>query len=123
VLDEFGRTGILLAFAVLFPSLPLMISFGLRKLNIRPRHPDPIKDDIYECGVETEGDTWVQFNFRYYLVALLFVVFDVEVIFLYSWAVAFGNILVPGFIAGMVFIAIIVLGYLYDWRKGGLEWR
>jgi NADH-quinone oxidoreductase subunit A len=123
VLDEFGRTGILLLFAVLFPSLPLLISFGLRIFRIRPKAPDPIKTDIYECGVETEGDSWVQFNFRYYLVALLFVVFDVEVVFLYSWAVAFGDILVPGFIAGMTFIAILVLGYLYDWRKGGLEWR
>jgi NADH-quinone oxidoreductase subunit A len=79
--------------------------------------------DTYECGVETEGDSWVQFNFRYYLVALVFVVFDVEVIFLYAWAVAYGDVLVPGFVAVMVFLAILVLGYLYDWRKGGLEWR
>jgi NADH-quinone oxidoreductase subunit A len=100
-----------------------MISFLFRKLNIRPEAPDPVKLDTYECGVETEGDTWVQFNFRYYLVALVFVVFDVEVVFLYSWAVAFDSILVPGFVAMMTFLAILVLGYVYDWRKGGLEWR
>ena len=124
MLNEYGYIAILLAFAVLFPSLPLLISFLLRKLNMRPEAPDPVKMDTYECGVETEGDSWVQFNFRYYLVALLFVVFDVEAIFLYAWAVAYGgDLLVPSFAAVMLFLAILVLGYVYDWRKGGLEWR
>ena len=123
MLDEFGRTGILLLFAVLFPSLPLMISFLLRRLRIRPDAPDPVKSDTYECGVETEGDSWVQFNFRYYLIALIFVVFDVEVVFLYSWAVAFPGHLVVGFVEAMTFIAILVLGYVYAWRKRALEWR
>ncbi len=124
MLNEYGYIAILLAFAVLFPSLPLLISFLLRKLNLRPEAPDPVKMDTYECGVETEGDSWVQFNFRYYLVALLFVVFDVEAIFLYAWAVAYGgDLLVPSFAAVMLFLAILVLGYVYDWRKGGLEWR
>ena len=123
MLDEFGRTGILLLFAVLFPSLPLMISFLLRRLRIRPDAPDPVKSDTYECGVETEGDSWVQFNFRYYLIALIFVVFDVEVVFLYSWAVAFPGHLVVGFVEAMTFIAILVIGYVYAWRKHALEWR
>ena len=123
MLDEFGRAGILLIFAVIFPALPLMVSFAFGVLKIRPKAPDPVKSDTYECGVETEGDSWVQFNFRYYLVALVFVVFDVEVIFLYAWAVALGDVLVPGFVAGMLFILILVLGYVYDWRRGGLEWR
>ena len=103
MLDEFGRTAILLAFAVLFPSLPLMVSFAFRLLRIRPQMPDPVKLDTYECGVETEGDSWVQFNFRYYLIALLFVVFDVEVVFLYSWAVAFPDKLVVGFVEALTF--------------------
>jgi NADH-quinone oxidoreductase subunit A len=85
VLNDYGYIAILLVFALLFPSLPLMISFLFRMLRIRPAAPDPVKMDTYECGVETEGDSWVQFNFRYYLVALIFVVFDVEVVFLYSW--------------------------------------
>jgi NADH-quinone oxidoreductase subunit A len=124
VLNEYGYIAILLAFAVLFPSLPLLVSFAFRKLNIRPEAPDAVKMDTYECGVETEGDSWVQFNFRYYLVALLFVVFDVEAIFLYAWAVAYGgDLLVSSFVAVMVFLAILVLGFVYDWRKGGLEWR
>ena len=123
MLNEFGYIVILLAFAVLFPSLPLAISLIFRKFNIRPEAPDPVKSDTYECGVETEGDSWVQFNFRYYLVALVFVVFDVEVLFLYAWAVSFGDVLLPGFVAAMTFLAILTLGYIYDWRKGGLEWR
>jgi NADH-quinone oxidoreductase subunit A len=124
MLNEFGRTGILLVFAVLFPSLPLMVSFAFRLLKIRPSVPDPVKLDTYECGVETEGDSWVQFNFRYYLVALIFVVFDVEVVFLYSWAVAFqGDLLVAGFVEALTFIAILVVGYMYAWRKHALEWR
>ena len=123
MLNEYGYIAILLVFAVLFPALPLMVSFVFRLLNIRPEAPDPVKSDTYECGVETEGDSWVQFNFRYYLVALIFVVFDVEVVFLYSWAVAFPEQLWVGFIEALTFIGILVLGYVYAWRKKALEWR
>jgi NADH-quinone oxidoreductase subunit A len=123
VLNEYGYIAILLVFAVLFPALPLMVSFAFRLLKIRPEAPDPVKSDTYECGVETEGDSWVQFNFRYYLVALIFVVFDVEVVFLYSWAVAFPEQLWIGFIEALTFIGILVLGYVYAWRKKALEWR
>jgi NADH:ubiquinone oxidoreductase subunit 3 (subunit A) len=123
VLNEFGRTAILLGFAVAFPSLPLAASFLFRLLGRRPDAPDPIKQETYECGVETEGDSWVQFNFRYYLVALIFVIFDVEVVFLYSWAVAFPGRLVVGFVEAMTFIAILVIGYVYAWRKHALEWQ
>ena len=123
MLNEFGRTAILLGFAVMFPSLPLMASVLFRVLKVRPSAPDPIKLETYECGVETEGDSWVQFNFRYYLIALLFVVFDVEVVFLYSWAVAFPGRLVVGFVEALTFIAILVVGYVYAWRKHALEWQ
>jgi NADH-quinone oxidoreductase subunit A len=123
VLDEFGRTGILLIFAVIFPALPLTISFLFGLLKIRPKAPDPVKIDTYECGVETEGDSWVQFDFRYYMIALLFVIFDVEVVFLYSWAVAFPDMLVVAFVEAITFIAILVIGYVYAWRRRALEWR
>ena len=123
MLNEYGYIAILLVFAVLFPALPLMVSFVFRLLNIRPEAPDPVMSDTYECGVESEGDSWVQFNFRYYLVALIFVVFDVEVVFLYSWAVAFPEQLWIGFIEALTFIGILVLGYVYAWRKKALEWR
>ncbi len=123
MLNEYGYIAILLVFAVLFPALPLMVSFAFRLLKIRPEAPDPVKSDTYECGVETAGDSWVQFNFRYYLVALIFVIFDVEVVFLYSWAVAFPEQLWIGFIEALTFISILVLGYVYAWRKKALEWR
>jgi NADH-quinone oxidoreductase subunit A len=123
VLDEFGRVGILFFFAILFPALPLVVSLAFRMLNIRPKAPDAVKNSIYECGVETEGDSWVQFNFRYYLVALLFVIIDVEIIFLYTWAVAFRDQLVVGFIEAMTFIGILAVGFVYAWRKRALEWR
>ena len=100
-----------------------MISFLFRALKIRPDMPDAVKNDTYECGVETEGDSWVQFNFKYYLVALLFVVFDVEVVFLYTWAVAF-----PEYLHGRHHRGDDVYRHpghrlLYAWRKQALEWR
>ena len=123
MLEQFGRTGILLIFAVIFPSIPLLVSLAFRLLHMRPQNPNPVKEDTYECGVETEGDSWVQFNFRYYLIALLFVIFDVEVVFLYSWAVVFRDVLLVGLIEALTFIAILVIGYVYAWRKHALEWR
>ena len=84
--------------------------------------PDPIKEDTYECGVETEGPTWVQFNFRYYYFALLFVIFDVEAVFLYPWAVAFTGLGVFGLVEMVLFIGTVLVAYVYVWRRGGLEW-
>ncbi len=123
MLEQYGRTGILLLFGFAFPLIPLVASFVFGLLRIRPRRPDPVKDAPYECGVETEGDTWVQFNFRYYLIALLFVVFDVEVVFLYPWAVAFRQVKLFGFVEALIFVLILVVGYVYAWRKRALEWR
>ena len=96
VLEQYSHLGILLLFAVLFPSLPLIISYVVFKVGLRPKLPNAVKGDTYECGVETEGPTWVQFNFRYYLVALIFVLFDVEVIFLFPLAVALDSLAVFG---------------------------
>ena len=123
MLEEFGRAGFLLLFAIAFPLIPLVagVAFGIFK--IRPQRPDPIKADTYECGVETEGgDAWGQFNARYYIYALIFVVFDVEVVFLYPWAVSFSNAGIAGFVAGALFLLILVVGLIYDWRKKALEW-
>lgn len=123
MLEEFGRAGFLLLFAFAFPLIPIGASFALGILRIRPRKPDPVKDDIYECGVESEGTAWVQFNARYYVFALLFVVFDIETLFLYPWAVSLRQVKLFGFIEAMIFIAILLVGYLYAWRKRALEWR
>jgi NADH-quinone oxidoreductase subunit A len=123
LLEQYGRVGILLLFAFAFPITPLLISVLLGLIRVRPRSPNPIKSDTYECGMETEGNTWVQFNFRYYFFALLFVVFDIEAVFLYPWAVAFRQVKLFGFVEALIFVAILVVGYLYAWRKRALEWH
>ena len=122
MLEQFGRAGFLLLFALAFPLIPIVASVVLGALKIRPERPDPVKSATYECGVETEGDTWVQFNVRYYLYALIFVVFDVEVVFLYPWAVSFPEVGIVGFVAGALFLLILVIGLVYDWAKKALEW-
>jgi NADH-quinone oxidoreductase subunit A len=122
VLEEFGRVGFLLIFALAFPLIPIVASFAFGILKLRPRRPDPVKNDTYECGVETEGDAWGQFRVQYYVYALVFVVFDVEVLLLYPWAVSFGAAGVGGFVAGALFLLILTAGFLYDWAKKALEW-
>ena len=123
MLEEFGRAGFLLIFAAAFPLIPIVASVAFGFLKIRPNHPDPIKEATYECGVETEeGDAWGQFNVRYYVIALLFVVFDVEAVFLYPWAVAFRQLGLFAFVEAVLFVAILLVGYLYAWRRKALEW-
>lgn len=87
-----------------------------------PRKPDPIKTDTYESGVETIGDTWVQFKVQYYLIGLVFLIFDVEVIFLFPIAVAFADLNFFAVLATVTFVVILLLGLLLEWRKGALEW-
>ncbi len=122
MLEQFGRAGFLIIFALAFPLLPISISFLLGALKIHPKRPDPIKSATYECGVETEGDALGQFNVRYYVFALLFVIFDVEAVFLYPWAVAFGGLGLFAFIEAVLFVAILLVGYVYAWRRNALEW-
>ena len=123
VLEQYSHLGILLIFAIIFPSIPLISSWALGRIKIRPNLPNAVKEDTYECGVETEGPTWVQFNFRYYLIALIFVIFDVEVIFLFPLAVALDSVLTFGLVAGLIFIGTLFLGLVYEWRKHALEWQ
>jgi NADH:ubiquinone oxidoreductase subunit 3 (subunit A) len=123
LLEQYGHLGILLIFAIIFPTIPLVSSWGMQQLKIRPHVPNVVKADTYECGVETEGPTWVQFNFRYYLVALIFVVFAVEVVFLFPLALALDSVSVFGLVAGILFIGVLALGLVYEWRKQALEWR
>ena len=122
MLDEFGRAGFLLLFALAFPLLPILASVVLGRLKIRPSRPDPIKTATYECGVETEGDALGQFHVRYYVYALIFVVFDVEILLLSPWAVALPHAGFGGFFAGVIFLLILVVGFVYDWAKKALEW-
>jgi NADH-quinone oxidoreductase subunit A len=88
-----------------------------------PSRPDPAKLSPYECGFEAFEDARMQFDVRYYLVAILFILFDLEIAFLFPWAVSLGEIGFSGFLAMMVFLAILVVGFIYEWKKGALDWE
>jgi len=87
-----------------------------------PKKPNPIKQTTYECGIETVGESWVQFKAQYYIFALVFLVFDVETVFLFPWAVKLGQLGMFAVLEGIVFILILIAGLVYTWRKGMLEW-
>jgi NADH-quinone oxidoreductase subunit A len=123
VLTDFGYIGLFLIVAVLFTLLMIGIPIILRFLKVIPSNPNPVKNSPFECGVETIGKTWVQFNFRYYFYALIFIVLDVLVVFLYPWAVGLRQLGFFGFIAVLVLMAVILVGYMYAWRKKVLEWK
>lgn len=87
-----------------------------------PKKPNPVKQTTYECGIETVGDSWVQFKAQYYIFALVFLVFDVETVFLFPWAVRLGQLGLFAVLEGIIFILILIAGLVYTWRKGMLEW-
>jgi NADH-quinone oxidoreductase subunit A len=114
----------ILIFLVISTGLALvMMLMGtvLGRLSAR-FHKDPAKRSPYECGFEAFEDSRMKFDVRYYLVAILFIVFDLEIAFLFPWAVALGKIGVAGVIAMAIFLAILVVGFIYEWKKGALEW-
>ena len=123
---QYGLIAIFGALAVIVPTGMLVTSWMLSVVGIRPYKPSAIKQSIYECGFETLSGKWSQFNFRYYAIALVFVVFDVEVVFLFPWAASFGVLSAKFGIVALaemiVFVGILVVGWLYAWRKGALEW-
>jgi NADH:ubiquinone oxidoreductase subunit 3 (subunit A) len=87
-----------------------------------PKKPNPIKESTYECGIETEGDSRVQFKAQYYIFALVFLIFDVEAVFLFPWAVKLGQLGLYVVVEGIIFVTILIVGLVYTWRKGMLEW-
>jgi NADH-quinone oxidoreductase subunit A len=115
--QEWVFIGAFLAIAWVFPLAPIVINRVLA-----PHRPTPQKVQTYECGVETVGDTWVQFKVQYYLVALVFLIFDIEMVLLFPWAVAYNELGWFAFIAGAIFIVLLLEGLAYAWRKGALEW-
>lgn len=124
--DYFRQYGLIAIFAVvafIVPASMMMVSWLASKVRIRPHKPDEVKLDVYECGMQTIGGRWGQFNFRYYSYALLFVVFDVEVIFIYPWAVRSNKLGLFALVEMMAFIFILLIGWAYAWRKQDLEWR
>jgi len=123
MLGDYGQVGFLLVTALFLPLFAIIGSWLLRFVNIRQDRPNSIKEDVYECGVTTEGSAWVQFNFRYYFYALVFLTIDVLVLFLFPWAVDLRSLGYPGLWAVLILLAIIVIGYLYAWKKKALEWK
>ena len=89
---------------------------------LSPKQRSGLRLTTYESGMEPQGGAWIQFNIRYYMFALVFVVFDVETVFLYPWAVAFHKLGILAFVEAIVFITILIFGLVYAWRKGALEW-
>ena len=88
-----------------------------------PRRPDQAKNSPYECGFEAFEDARMKFDVRYYLVAILFILFDLEIAFLFPWATVINDIGLPGFLSMMLFLAILTVGFVYEWMKGALEWE
>ncbi len=117
ILTEFGRVFIFILLGVVFVAGGLLFSWLLR-----PHRPYPSKLTTYECGEEPIGDTRIRFNIRFYVVTLIFLIFDVEVVFLFPWALVFRELGWFAFIEMMVFLAILLVGLAYVWRKGDLDW-
>jgi len=113
--------------------LPILIFLGLAialglilllaAVVLAVRNPDPEKVSAYECGFNAFDDARMKFDVRFYLVAILFIIFDLEIAFLFPWAVAFGGLSDVAFWSMMVFLAILTVGFVYEWKKGALEWE
>ncbi len=115
--NDWLYVGIFLVIGIIVPIVPLVFS-----RLVAPRKPNPIKQSTYECGIETVGDSWVQFKAQYYIFALVFLVFDVETVFLFPWALSLKQLPLFVVLEGVLFIAILVAGLVFTWRKGLLEW-
>ena len=118
---------------LLLEYLPILVFLGIAivlgtalivlPLVIAPSKPDPEKLSTYECGFPAFGDSRMKFDVRFYLVAILFIIFDLEVAFLFPWAVALKDIGMFGFWSMMVFLGVLTVGFIYEWKKGALEWE
>ena len=110
---------------ILFLTIALVLSCGFIVLNylLSPKMPDPEKLSSYECGFEPFNDSRMEFDVRFYLVAILFIIFDLEIAFLFPWAITLGNIGILGFTSMMIFLFILTIGFIYEWKKGALDWE
>ncbi|HJN22497.1 MAG TPA: NADH-quinone oxidoreductase subunit A [Rhodospirillales bacterium] len=119
--------------AMLLDYLPILIFLGLAiaisaiavgaSFIIARQHPDQAKNSAYECGFDAFGDARGKFDVRFYLVAILFIIFDLEVAFLFPWAITLGKIGIFGFWSMMIFLAVLTIGFIYEWKVGALEWE
>ena len=104
-------------------ALGLSVAFIVINFILSPKKPDPEKLSAYECGFEPFNDSRMEFDVRFYLVAILFIIFDLEIAFLFPWAVSLGKIGFFGFISMMIFLVILTVGFIYEWKKGALDWE
>ena len=123
MLANYGYIGLFLIVAILFAVTTILLPVILRFLKIVPRKPSRVKSSTFECGMETIGKTWIQFNFRYYFYALVFLILDVLVVFLYPWAVNLRELGYPSLIGIFIVVLITIVGYIYAWKKKVLEWK
>jgi NADH-quinone oxidoreductase subunit A len=118
MLTEFGKIFVFLLIAIIFVVVVVIVAWF-----IRPARPTKEKLMTYECGENPEGSPWVKFNLRFYVVALIFLIFDVEVVLLIPWALVYKQFGFGGFMVGAIFLILLGLGMAYEWRKGDLEWE
>jgi len=116
-MSEFAAIAVFLVLGVGF----VLFNFLLSNL-IRPKNPNPIKQSTYECGETPVGPAWIQFNVRFYIFCLIFVIFDVEIVFLFPWALVFQSLGLFAFVEMVIFVGILMFGLLYAWKKGLLRW-
>ena len=109
---------------IIFLFIALAISIGFIFLNylFSPKNPDPEKLSAYECGFEAFNDSRMEFDVRFYLVAILFIIFDLEIAFLFPWAISLGSIGALGFWSMMIFLLVLTVGFIYEWKTGALDW-
>ena len=110
---------------LLFLLIALGLSIGFIVMNFlfSPKNPDPEKLSAYECGFEPFSDSRMEFDVRFYLVAILFIIFDLEIAFLFPWAISLGKIGILGFTSMMIFLFILTVGFIYEWKNGALDWE
>jgi NADH-quinone oxidoreductase subunit A len=123
VLETFGFIGLYMIVAIGFAVVMILLPIIFRYFKAIPQHSTEIKTKPFECGMDPIGPAWVQFNIRYYFYALLFVALDVLVIFIYPWAVELRNLGFSAWVGILVFVAIVLVGYIYAWKKRALEWK
>ena len=107
----------------LFIAISLSVGFIVLNFLFSPKKPDSEKLSAYECGFEAFGDSRMEFDVRFYLVAILFIIFDLEIAFLFPWAISLGKIGLLGFSSMMIFLFILTIGFIYEWKKGALDWE
>jgi len=117
IINNYIFIGLLLLVAIVFALAPLVVV-----RFVAPRKRSLAKGDVYECGVRTYGETWVRFRIQYYIYALMFVIFDIETVFLFPWAVSYAGLGTFALIEMIVFLLILLVGLIYAWAKGVLRW-